>query len=1052
LSLFTVFGIALPCSTLQAEEPFQQFLDSLRERNYYDAALDYLAEMSRSNLASPDIKSRIPLEEGLTLIQDAQAEKDSTQKQKKLDAATKKLDDFVKANSAHAETPNARMQLGNVVVERGRMLAELATRPSQNAASRAKLQADARKLFDDALKVFSEAETNFKTELDAFPKFIEPNNKELIDKRDVARRNYIQAMLYAAAAAYEKAKTYDEKDKTQVAAHKKGLQEAADKYEKVYQNFRTRLAGLLARIKQGQCYQEMGDTRRALGYYADILNQPDDLVEFRRLKASALYLSLQCWLADSEKKYELAMLKGDEWLRTARGLEDRQADWLAIRYYTAMANKAHAKVLDPDGKGAGNDGARAAGLIKAAVDHANKVAKISGPYQDPAKALLKELGGDRNSDKEPATFVEASERGKVELDKMTEAQTAAKDAKADPSQAAKVQELLTAASEHREKSMHYFDLALSLRESDSEQDEVTNVRYYLCYLRYLKAQFYDAAVMGEFIARNYPDNGGARQAAKIALACYLQSYNDKTMPIEMRAFDRQKMVEVAEYCAKRWAEEEETIDNWSILMAVAVGDRDMKAATEFLNRIPEKSARRGSEELKLGQAYWSEYLRETQKEEGERMTQADLEKLLTEATSWLEKGMARLQAGTDASGPTLELVAAALSASQIYVGSGAPDKALALLENKAYGPLTLVKKNDPVTQQHDIGRETYKVALRAYVAASKIDEAKAMMEGLKSTVAPERAGDLTIIYISMGRALEEQVNTLRAAGKTDELKKTTEGFEVFLREIAKSADGNTFASLNWVAETFYSLGAGFDTPGVKLPKEAEDYYNETLASDKRLLDEINKPGFFPESPDKAVKVADALTAVKLRTARCLRRLNKFKESVDLLESILKEKGQLLDAQTEAAYAYMDWGAAENPLYYNLAMFGARKDAATKQNIIWGWVKMGSALSGNPQFEKVYHESRLNLARCHLAQAQLANAENKLDKKQLLDAAYQDIRFTTRIKDFRKLAADLPDIFAKYDDVYKTIQKARGDKATGLKELLETPKTDSTKAPAVSAAK
>ncbi|MBL8829077.1 MAG: hypothetical protein JNM18_18995, partial [Planctomycetaceae bacterium] len=521
---------AIGLTGAHAEEPFQEFIEALRERQYFDAAMDYLTEMSKSNLVSPEIKSILAYEEGRTLIDDARAEKDNTQKGKKLEAAKAKLEAFIAASAANPLTPNARMQLGNVIVERGRMAADLATRPTQ-LANKAALNQQARDLFDQGIKVFDDAETNFKSTLDQFAKFIDPSDKATIEKRDQARRDYIQAMLYAAATLYEKAKTYDEKDKAQAELHKKQLQVAADKYEKIYQAFRTRLAGLLARIKQGQCYQEMGDNRRALGYYADILSQPDELPDFRRLKASALYLSLQCWITPAERKYELAHTKGNEWLRTARGVEDRQPDWLAIRYYTAMAMRLHAKELDPDGKGQGKDGGLAKNLMTGALDHARKVASIDGPYEDPAKALLKELNPNQ-TDKEPATFVEASERGKLEMDGMSEAQSLAKEAQKKPSDAAKVPEYLKTAAEHRANAQKYFELAMSLRESDSEQDEVTNVRYYLCYLRFLQKQYYDAAVMGEFIARNYPDNGGARQAAKIALASYLQEYNDKNAPQE----------------------------------------------------------------------------------------------------------------------------------------------------------------------------------------------------------------------------------------------------------------------------------------------------------------------------------------------------------------------------------------------------------------------------------------------------------------------------------------------------------------------------------------
>lgn len=1030
LSLFVVLTQSvLTQNVARGEEPFQDFIEALRERQYFDAAMDYLAEMSKSNLVTPDIKAIIPYEEGRTLIDDARAEKDNTQKGKKLEAAKAKLEAFVNGNSANALTPNARMQLGNVIVERGRMAADLATRPTQ-LANKAALNKQARDLYDQAIKVFDEAEAKFKEVMDNFAKFIDPNDKATIERRDQARRDHIQAMLFAAATLYEKAKTYNEKDKAEGELHKKQLQVAADKYEKIYQAFRTRLAGLLARIKQGQCYQEMGDNRRALGYYADILGQPDDLVEFRRLKASALYLSLECWITPAEKKYELAHTKGDEWLRTARGVEDRQPDWLAIRYYTAMAMKLHANELDPDGKGTGKDGGLAKNLRTAAKDHALKVAKYEGPYKDPAKAIVGGFGG--NPDKDPTNFVEAAERGKLEMDGMGESQALAKEAQKNPAEAAKVPELMKAAGEHRANAQKYFELAMSLRESDSDQDEVTNVRYYLCYLRYLQKQYYDAAVMGEFIARNYPGNGGARQAAKIALASYLQEYNDKLAPAELRSFDRQKMLDLAEYCAKRWPTEEETLDNWAILMAVAIGEHDMVEAAKFITRVPEDSPRRADSELKLGQAYWGEYLQATQKEDGEKPSQADLEKLLTDATGWLEKGMDRMRKGVEAGGPpTLELLAAGLSASQIYVTSGQPDKGLAILEAAKIGPLTLSKADDPLTKQHDIQRETYKVALRAYVATSQIEKATEMMDSLAKTVAndTEGAANLTKIYISMGRALEEQINTLRAAGKAEQLTATTKGFEAFLTKIGESDTGNTFASLNWVAESYYSLGAGFDVPGAKLPPEALDYYTKCISIDDKLLTRKDVPN------------PDALIAVKLRKARCLRRMNKYKDAVDLLELVLKEKGQLLDAQTEAALAFMDWGAGENPLYYNLAMYGGRKavnpQTKREENTIWGWVKMGNVLMANPQFEKPFHESRIQVSRCMLAQAAAANAENKLDGKKLLNDAYQNIRFTTRVKDFRKLQTEQPEIYQQYDQIMVTIQKKQGDtKAPGMKALLD----------------
>jgi hypothetical protein len=83
----------------------------------------------------------------------------------------------------------------------------------------------------------------------------------------------------------------------------------------------------------------MGDTRRALGLYADIIGQPEELDQLRKQRAAAMYLSMQCWTSDTEKKDELAVQEGEKFLQKIRGFEDRQPEWLTIRYYTALAAK-----------------------------------------------------------------------------------------------------------------------------------------------------------------------------------------------------------------------------------------------------------------------------------------------------------------------------------------------------------------------------------------------------------------------------------------------------------------------------------------------------------------------------------------------------------------------------------------------------------------------------------------------------------------------------------------------------------------------------------------
>ena len=56
---------------------------------------------------------------------------------------------------------------------------------------------------------------------------------------------------------------------------------------------------------------------------------------------------------------------------------------------------------------------------------------------------------------------------------------------------------------------------------------------------------------------------------------------------------------------------------------------------------------------------------------------------------------------------------------QICVETGQPDKAIAWLEHPKFGPLTLVKADSPVAAREGFATETYKIALRAYIAVSR---------------------------------------------------------------------------------------------------------------------------------------------------------------------------------------------------------------------------------------------------------------------------------------------------------------------------------------------
>ena len=70
---------------------------------------------------------------------------------------------------------------------------------------------------------------------------------------------------------YQLAKTYEPGNRQA----RKHLTAAANSYAALYETYRTRAAGLLARLWEGRCYQELGDYNQALGCYRDLMDLAD---------------------------------------------------------------------------------------------------------------------------------------------------------------------------------------------------------------------------------------------------------------------------------------------------------------------------------------------------------------------------------------------------------------------------------------------------------------------------------------------------------------------------------------------------------------------------------------------------------------------------------------------------------------------------------------------------------------------------------------------------------------------------------------------------------
>lgn len=1010
-----------PLPRATCAEPVDQFLRALREHKYYDEALDYL-KLVESNAHLPEaMRQRALYEQGAILVAQAVELPDATARTAQLSRATELFEQFSRKFPQHELAGAASSQTANILIERGQDAARAANKldPGHRETSLAL----ARKYFEQARERYAAAEQAIDERLQKMPKLVATTEKDLQDQRRQIAGDLAQVRLLRASIDYELATILDEKS----AEAKKLLRSAAKSYASLYETYRTRSVGLLARWWEGRCYQELGQFQQALGCFQELIDVPAS-AETRAIRTKSTRSALECWTHDGQKKCQEAIECGQRWEAEA-GAGANDEDGLAIRYLTALACEAQSKTLpakDPNRKK----------LAGHARQYVSSVAEHSGQYQHPAKMLLVALAG--KDKKEPkdggkrVEFAEAFEQGRQALERMQQAAADLVLARQGTNQGA-IDALEKQKRNSAAVALESLQSAINKSDAKTSIEDLNSARYYLCYLAWDRGDYYDAAVLGEFLAQRYPDSLSGRQGARIALAACVRLYGDAKSTD--KDFERAQVERVAELIFKHWPEKEESDDAALTMLNFMVVEHQFDKALEYLGKISANSPRRGQAELRAGQAIWSAYLRALQEPADKRPSTEQLDQLKKLAQDILAKGIARLEKGDSVDAT---LAAAVLALAQIYVETGQPAKAITWLENPKFGPLKLLKSASPAVAREGFGIETFKVALRAYIAVQpqQLKKAEDVMDQLEKLVQKDSSAasstNLTAIYVSLGRELQRQLEELRKTGKKEEVQAVSSAFEVFLDRIVKRETGGSYASLNWVAETYFGLANGLDEGQGPPAAQAKDYFQKAAAAYESMLQIAQKDPKFQNQPD-------SLVAVRLRLADCANRAGDFKTALANLVGILKDKPTRLNVQIQAAQLYQDHGASD-PKAYAQAIVGGSPGSDGK-NVVWGWAKISQMTLNRPEFKDSFHQARTSLVESRYAYALTENDEAK--RKKILEAAKQDLWLT--YKQRPDLGGD--EKAARYEQLLKQIQKSLGNQETGLTEFKEREKEAQTGAPA-----
>ncbi len=1012
LARSTLFGAILLVSAVlgvrpcDAAEEAWKFLDGLRHRGYYDIAIEYLDQAGGKADIPADFKDEVDYQAGITLLDSSRLAETIDARQRQLEQARQRFEKFLKAHAQHPRAAEAEAELAKVLVERGKIGMELAASPSKSTAEKQRLTENARQLFRDAQKTFEAAEARLRTSLKELEsaKPDEKRSPRELQQRDQMRGQFVQTRLCVASTMYEIAQTFEPGSEMR----QKQLQEAATAFRELYEKYGNYAGGMFARMWEGRVYKDLGDPKKAAGIFEEMLTLPSTPEAFQRLRNQALTLLLEMDVAS--KHYAEALDRVKQWEASARSEEKSTPDGLAIQYQAAMAALESARAL-----GENADGYRAA--VADAKRYVDFLDRFPGIWQRKSRELAAaspELGGVRFE--EPKTYEEARDRADsawgtllVLLGRL---------AQNDPKQ----REKLTAdKNQARTDAIHYYRQALAIKPADADIREVNSDRFRLAYLYWDAGDYERAAVMGEFLARQYPQSAGARKGAEIAVKAYRMMFA-AAPPGADRRFELDQIRRLTDYMVKLWPKEPESDEAVMMLIDTAADQCDLANVMECLGRIPDDSPRRGAAELRAGQAVWSAYVRAANLPEDQRPSAEELGKMAKQARQSLQQGVDRMRKAVEGGAqPDYALVFSVLALAQMFNADGQSDQAAQLLDDPRIGPMTLIAANSPLTNRDDFKADVYREALRAYVGSRQLDKAQHVMGLLEKTVGSD--GDaqanrrLTQVYIRLGRELQEQLMRLRQENKVDQLQSVSKSFVRFLEAISKRDEGNNFSSLHWVAETYYGLGAGLDPGGKTLPPDAQQYYSKAAETFQTILDRCKKDPAFAPQPT-------AITSVTLRLASSLRALGKYDEAMKLLLGILAEKENRLDAQVEAALTYEGWGR-ERPGYYEIAIRGGHEKDG--RYLVWGWGGIANRVAPFDKFRSTFHEARYHLALCRFSLAQTQTGDQRT---QTLKDAELDITRIYRL--YPEMGGE--QWYPKYDGLLKKIQQLLGEDPVGLKGM------------------
>ncbi len=855
-----------------------RFLEGLRNRGYHDLAVDYLDQKLNESDLDPAIKRELSFERNQSLIDLAAEAPDLDRRIQVLDEARRAVEAFLQSYPDDQRVPEVRLQLAQLLYQRGQTQALQAQEAVEDGPDRDLKLASARAAFGQARVAFNEAERALEQAFRSFDQQVLDQEDAQYQARERARNRLLDAKLRRAIVDYDEAQTYAEgsEDRDRL------LDQAIEQFIGLYEGYRTWISGVAARMWQAKCLEEQGNLGAAIGIYKEILDQTDDqLLPIRRQTAFFKIIAHR-----KRGEHALAEQQARRWLQSASEVA-LPIQRLGVQLELARNIDALLEANDPatirlrDSK------------VEDIVQLLGDVIQYASPYKADAVTLLLKYRPVETVDRR--TLVGLSYDRAMEL---------ARDA---------------IATQALENAILYLRTALARVNAPREVERTNAARYLLGVTFYQTERYLDAGVTFDFIARRYPEDQRALNAAELGMGALLLADRELRSHGGRGSLDR--LIDLAEYIVGRWPNAAQGDLARTVLGDLAVREKRYLEAASYFEAVTDPGQLLDAK-ASAGNAHWRQSLVLKAADPSSSDAESEADRALELLNEVYE---ARVEARVPLTDPERAVTAGNLA--EILISLDQLDRALEILEIHTKGLIDA----GPSEATKALLASLLRLQLQAHINAGQTNDAVQDMRSLQGVASGQ---SLTQLFFGLGRLLEEEMKEQQAQGNQEGLERTRNSFKEFLNALVEAESGQVYESLQWAGEQMLAINA---------PEQAIPIFD-------RVLDQ------FADHP--------RISRTKRKRAEGLRDAQLFNEAWTAIDLLIQENERSLEYRFARCELLEAWAEAER---------GRWNTAITY------WYDLAKLLSRSRPRPPEYYDCWYHVARCQFRKGDRDAARNTIQR-------------------------------------------------------------------------